>query len=162
MSCKHATFLNLQLARKIIPSPPVYDNPSLAALQQRGEEFEKDYINQLKGSGRTVAEISRGDTKEAAVQTLEAMKQGVDIIYQARLELDNWNGWADFLIKKIDKASKFGNWYYEVMDTKLSKETRAGAILQISLYSEMLEQLQGCMPEYMHIKNPGRTSLQDR
>ena len=40
------------------------------------------------------------------------------------------------------------------MDTKLSKETRAGAILQISLYSEMLEQLQGCMPEYMHIKNP--------
>ncbi len=40
------------------------------------------------------------------------------------------------------------------MDTKLSKETKAGAILQISLYSEMLEQLQGCMPEYMHIKNP--------
>ena len=154
MSCKHATFLNLQLAREIIPSPPKYDNPSLEALQQRGEEFEKDYINQLKGSGRTVAEISRGDTKEAAVQTLEAMKHGVDIIYQARLELDNWNGWADFLIKKIDKASKFGNWYYEVMDTKLSKETRAGAILQISLYSEMLEQLQGCMPEYMHIKNP--------
>jgi predicted RecB family nuclease len=154
MSCKHATFLNLQLARKIIPSPPVYDNPSLVALQQRGEEFEKEYINQLKGSGKTVAEISRGNSEEAVAQTLEAMKRGVDIIYQARLEQGRWNGWADFLIKKNDKASKFGNWYYEVMDTKLSKETRAGAILQISLYSEMLERLQGCMPEYMHIKNP--------
>ena len=154
MSCKHATFLNLQLARKIIPSPPTYDNPSLEALKQRGEEFENDYINELKESGRTVAEISRGDTKEAVAQTLEAMQRGVDIIYQARLEQDRWNGWADFLIKKNDKASKFGNWSYEVMDTKLSKETRAGAILQISLYSEMLEQLQGCMPEYMHIKNP--------
>jgi len=155
MSCKHATFLNLQLARKIIPSPPVYDNPSLVALQQRGEEFEKDYISQLKNSGKTVTEIHKGNTNEAVAQTLEAMKQGVDIIYQARLELDAWNGWADFLIKKVGNQTKFGNWSYEVMDTKLSKETRAGAILQISLYSEMLAELQGCMPEYMHIKNPG-------
>src|SRR5678815_1277603 len=97
----------------------------------------------------------RGNTNEAVAQTLEAMKQGVDIIYQARLELDAWNGWADFLIKKVGNQTKFGNWSYEVMDTKLSKETRAGAILQISLYSEMLAELQGCMPEYMHIKNPG-------
>jgi hypothetical protein len=41
MSCKHATFLNLQLARKLISPPHVYDNPSLLALQQRGEDFEK-------------------------------------------------------------------------------------------------------------------------
>src|SRR6185369_7536170 len=113
-----------------------------------------DHIDMLRRSGKTVVEINRGDTNEAAVQTVEAMKRGVDIIYQARLEQDIWGGWADFLIKKVDKTSKFGNWYYEVMDTKLSKETRAGAILQISLYSEMLEQLQGCRPEYMHIKNP--------
>lgn len=156
ISCKHATSLNLQLAKKIIPSPPVYDNPSLDALKLRGDEFESDYINQLRESGKTVADINKYDAKEAAIQTLNAMKQGVDIIYQARLEHGIWNGWADFLIKKIneERQSKFGNWFYEVMDTKLSKETKAGAILQISLYSEMLEQLQGCMPEYMHIKNP--------
>jgi uncharacterized protein len=154
MSCKHATFLDLQLVNKKIPSPPVYDNPSLVALQQRGEQFEKDYIKQLKECAKTVVEISRGNAEEAFAQTLDAMKKGVDIIYQARLEMDAWNGWADFLIKKVGKTGKFGNWYYEVMDTKLAKETRAGAILQISLYSEMLEQLQGCKPKYMHIKNP--------
>jgi uncharacterized protein len=153
ISCKHATFLNLQLAKKIISSPPTYDNPSLRALQQRGEEFESDYIKYLKDSGKTVVEISKGETKEAAAQTVEAMKQGADVIYQARLEQDTWNGWADFLIR-VDKAGKFGSWSYEVMDTKLAKETKAGAILQISLYSEMLEKLQGSMPEYMHIKNP--------
>ena len=153
MSCRHATFLNLQLARKIIPSAPSYENPSLEALRQKGEEFEKGYINQLRESGKTVVEISRGNAEEAVVKTLNAMRQGVDVIYQARLELDAWNGWADFLIK-VEKQSKFGDWSYEVMDTKLSKETRAGAILQISLYSEMLEQLQGCKPEFMHIKNP--------
>jgi uncharacterized protein len=153
ISCKHATFLNLQLAKKIIKSPPVYDNPSLEALQQRGDEFENEYINQLKKSGKTVAEIKKDNPEDAAIQTLNAMKDGVDIIYQARLQHEIWNGWADFLIK-VEKQSKLGNWSYEVMDTKLSKETKAGAILQISLYSEMLEQLQGRMPEYMHIKNP--------
>jgi uncharacterized protein len=153
MSCKHATFLNLQLARKIISPPHVYDNPSLLALQKRGEEFEKDYITHLKTSGKTVVEISKGSTNGAVAQTIDAIQKGADIIYQARLELAPWNGWADFLIK-VDKPGKFGNWSYEVMDTKLSKETRAGAILQISLYSEMLEQLQGCRPKYMHIKNP--------
>src|SRR5690349_9844042 len=154
MSCKHATSLNLKLATKIIPSPPVLEYPYLVALQQRGDEFEKEYISQLKKSGKTVAEIKRGEAKEAAAQTIDAMQRGIDVIYQARLELGVWNGWADFLIKKTGTQSKFGDWSYEVMDTKLSKETRAGAILQISLYSEMLEQLQGYQPEYMHIKNP--------
>jgi predicted RecB family nuclease len=153
ISCSHATFLNLQLSRKLIPGPPYYDNPSLAALIKKGEEFETNYINELKTSGKTVIEITRGDRKKALLETEEAMKKGVDVICQARLEYDIWHGWADFLIK-VDKPSKLGDWSYEVMDTKLSKETRAGAILQISLYSEMLEQLQGVKPELMHIKNP--------
>jgi predicted RecB family nuclease len=152
ISCHHATFLNLQLTKKIIPPPPLYDNPSLEALRQKGEEFENNFIQQLKESRKTIVEIRRDATK-AAEETLAAMKRGVDIIYQARLEHGIWNGWADFLIK-VQKQSKFGGWSYEVTDTKLSKETKAGAILQISLYSEMLEQLQGCRPEYMHIKNP--------
>jgi uncharacterized protein len=92
MSCKHATFLNLQLARKIIPSPPVYDNPSLVALQQRGEEFEKDYINQLKESGKTIAEISKGDTNQAVAQTLEAMKR--ELILFTRQGLNRIAGMA--------------------------------------------------------------------
>ena len=54
ISCHHATFLNLQLAKKIIPPPPVYDNPSLEASQKKGEEFEDSYIKQLKESGCTV------------------------------------------------------------------------------------------------------------
>jgi len=153
ISCKHVTWLNLQLAQKKIPSPPVYENPSLEALQQRGEEFEKKYIEKLKQEGKRIAEISKGNTEKALDETVEAMRAGVDVIYQARLEHQMWQGWADFLIK-ADKPGKFGDWSYEVMDTKLSRETKAGAILQISLYSEILEQLQGCKPEYMRINNP--------
>lgn len=152
INCTHATFLNLQLAKNLIAAPPVFDNPSLDALQLKGLAFEKGFIDELKENGKTVVEISSGDTSKAARETLMAMKSGADIIYQARLELGIWNGWADFLIK-VRKPGKFA-WSYEVMDTKLSKETKTGALLQISLYSEMLEQLQGVKPEYMHIKNP--------
>ena len=105
ISCHHATFLNLQLAKKIIAPPRVYDNPSLEALQKKGEEFENDYIKQLKVTGLTVVEISKNDSKKAALETLTAMKHGVDIIYQARLEHEVWNGWADFIIK-VEKSGQ--------------------------------------------------------
>lgn len=153
IGCPHATWLNLQLAHKRIPPPEMYTNFSLQALQLKGQEFEDEYIAQLKKEHNKVAEIDKDDQRNAASATLRAMQAGADVIYQARLEHGIWNGWADFLLK-VDKPGAFGNWSYEVLDTKLAKETRAGAILQISLYSEMLEHLQGCKPEFMHIKNP--------
>jgi len=107
ISCKHVTWLNLQLAQKKIPSPPAYANPSLEALQQRGEEFEKKYIEKLKQEGKRIAKIFKGNTEKALDETVEAMRAGVDVIYQARLEHQMWQGWADFLMK-ADKPGKFG------------------------------------------------------
>ena len=41
------------------------------------------------------------------------------------------------------------------MDTKLARETRAGTILQLGLYSAMLEAAQGARPEHFHVVTPG-------
>ena len=91
-------------------------------------------------------EISREDSS-AHSATIAAMKAGSDIVYQARLSKENeWGGWADFLIKRNGVSSKLGNWSYEVLDTKLATETRAGTILQIALYSEAVGEIQGKMP----------------
>jgi predicted RecB family nuclease len=152
MYCGHATFLNIQEAKKLIKAN-YRDDPMLISLQEKGEQFEKDYIEELKRSGKWVVEIGRENSEQARAETIAAMQQGADIIYQARLESGIWNGWADFLIK-VENQSALGNWSYEVLDTKLSKETKTGAILQISLYSEIIEKIQGVKPEYMHIKNP--------
>src|SRR5437762_1862488 len=84
MSCRHATWLNLQEAKKLLKAP-YYDNPTVIALRQKGEEFEKNYIEELKGSGKQVVEINKADNK-ALADTWKAMQQGVDVIYQARLE----------------------------------------------------------------------------
>src|SRR5690606_34366666 len=87
-------------------------------------------------------------------KTIEAMKAGVDVIYQARLkEEGKWSGWADFLMK-VARPSKLGDWSYEVWDTKLANETKAGTILQIGLYSERVAQIQGITPEYMGVIKP--------
>jgi predicted RecB family nuclease len=151
IACVHATFLNHQEAKGLLTAP-VNINAALYALQKKGEEFEADYINELKESKKIVIEIDKKDRRKAFQDTLNAMAMGADIIYQARLEHGIWNGWADFLIK-TNKPGKF-EWSYEVADTKLSRETKAGAILQICLYSEIVEQLQGCRSEHMYIHNP--------
>ncbi len=151
IACPHATFLNLQEAKGLLTAPKSVFG-ILAILQQKGAEFETSYIEELRKSNKTVVEIDPNDRKKAFQDTLAAISSGADVIYQARLEYDIWNGWADFLVK-VNKPGKFG-WSYEVVDTKLSKETKAGAILQICLYSEILKEFQGCMPEHMYIRNP--------
>jgi uncharacterized protein len=153
IACPHATWLNLQEARGQLKSPQNI-NAALHALQEKGEEFEAEYIEDLKKSGKTIIEIDRRAGRDKALKdTIYAMKHGAEIIYQARLEHEIWNGWADFL-RRVETPSQLGNWSYEVIDTKLSRTTKAGAILQICLYSEILKKLQGLMPEHMYIKNP--------
>ena len=153
IACAHATFLNLQVAKGKLKAPG-QSFGALKELQKKGEEFERKYLEQLKADGKIIVEIKRDNNDEQAFEdTLSAMNAGAEIIYQARLKHEYWHGWADFLLK-VDKPSRLGSWSYEVMDTKLSRQTKAGAILQICLYSEILEQLQGCLPEFMHINNP--------
>ena len=67
---------------------------------------------------------------------------------------DSWFGKADIL-RKVELTSKLGKWSYEAADTKLSKETKSGAILQLCLYSECVTDIQGQIPEYMHVVSPG-------
>ena len=49
-----------------------------------------------------------------------------------------WFGRSDVL-RRVERASKLGGWSYEVYDCKLACETKAATILQLSLYSELLE-----------------------
>lgn len=152
-SCKHFTQLSKQLVRGEITEPDVYANPVLSMLKEKGIEFENNHLNTLKTQGKSVSEINPEDP-HAEKHTIEAMKAGVDVVYQARLkEIGKWGGWADFL-KKVDKPSDLGDWSYEVWDTKLANETKAGTILQIGLYSERIAQIQGTTPEYMGVIKP--------
>lgn len=149
--CKHSTNLNYDVVQGL-KEKPISNNRVLDVLRERGIDFENSFLNILEFEGFSIIKIQQDDP-EAKQKTIDAMRQGVDYIYQARLSNDKWQGWADFLLK-VKRPSNLGDWSYEVIDTKLSTHTRAGTILQIALYSEILEEIQGVLPEYMHVRTP--------
>ena len=83
------------------------------------------------------------------------MRSGVDVIYQGTLADEGWSGRPDFL-RKVSTPSDLGDWSYEAYDAKLARETRAGALLQLCVYSQSLEAIQGVQPARMHVVTPGR------
>ncbi|WP_276374586.1 TM0106 family RecB-like putative nuclease [Chryseolinea sp. H1M3-3] len=149
LGCHHLTQLNRLVAQEKIKKPAWYD-PSLEILIQRGQEHEAAYVQHLIRKGLSVVTL-RGQSLTA---TTDAMQKGADVIVQARLDHEQWMGYADILLK-VPGASKFGNWAYEVQDTKLAQNTKAATILQLCLYTELLSELQGNFPEKMHVVKPG-------
>ncbi|MGF7078865.1 TM0106 family RecB-like putative nuclease [Mucilaginibacter sp. UYCu711] len=152
IACHHLSFLELSALEGLLERPE-YRDPLLAILQERGQAFEADYLAQLKADGFQVEDEFESGNDSGFARTTRSMLQGQDYIYQATLDDGTWNGRADFL-KKVDRPSKLGNWSYEVMDSKLAKETRAETILQLCLYSQLIGKIQGVMPEFMYVITP--------
>jgi predicted RecB family nuclease len=152
LGCRHLAALERLAAHRIIKSP-FFDDPMLEVLRERGLEHERAYVAWLARSGKTVAQVGRED-QNAFQATLNAMMAGTDVIVQARLEHDNWAGWADVLLRVPGKSS-FGAWLYEPVETKLATETRGMTLLQLCLYAELLAANQGVAPEMLRVVKPG-------
>ena len=119
-------------------------------LQTRGREHEAAYIEHLRSKGLQICE-----NPSSIDATIDAMEAGYDVIKQAHLGNASWQGYADVL-RKVAKPGRFGDWSYEIVDTKLARETRAGTILQLCLYCELLDDIQKVLPDEMHVVSPGR------
>ena len=150
LSCEHLTQLKRLVALKEIREPH-YDDPSLDALIKRGHEHEAAYVRYLNEQKELSVVDVRGKDVDA---TVAAMKDGADVIVQAKLQEGQWMGYTDILLK-VPGKSTFGNWSYEVQDTKLAQNTRAATILQLCLYTDLLSKLLGCTPDTMHVVKPG-------
>ena len=149
LGCRHLTELNRQLALGKIAKPS-WSDPALAVLIKRGEEHEASYVRYLESQGLSIINL-KGQSHDA---TVDAMSRGVDVIVQAALSHDGWLGYADILFK-VNSPSALGDWSYEVRDTKLSRNTRAATILQLSLYSEIVSTIQDREPDFMGVVKPG-------
>lgn len=154
LGCHHLTALNLATAHGKL-SPPVWRDPVLEVLQERGFQHEAAYLDHLRGTGLSVVEATSKEGGTAFEATVAAMRNGVDVIAQATLINGDWFGRADIL-RRVSVARVPGAWSYEVVDTKLAKETRAGTVLQLCLYSDILGEIQGLAPEFMHVVSPGK------
>lgn len=70
------------------------------------------------------------------------MRDGAPLIYQAQLFDGLWQGRADFL-RKVSCPSTFGDFAYEVLDTKLARGLKPPVVHQLSLYNRLVGQIQG-------------------
>jgi len=149
LACAHYTQLERkrragELAVEFVP------DPRLAAMGERGAEHERVYIERLRQARSNIVDLRERQDPRA---TLAAMREGAQAIVQAPLANDHFSGIADVLLR-VDAPSKLGAWSYEPVDTKLARETRAGTILQLCTYCEMLASIQGAEPARFHVVTP--------
>jgi uncharacterized protein len=138
LACAHLTQLD-RLAADGALRPPVWRDPMLDVLVERGMAHEAAYLEFLRVErGLEVLSLSSvGDGAKDVEETGAAMRAGVPVIAQASLRDGRWFGRADVLLR-VARASDLGGWSYEVVDTKLTSETRAGTVLQLCLYSDLV------------------------
>ena len=97
------------------------EDQMLKTLQQKGCDHEDAFLEDLKAENKSVVFIERASTELMQARTRDAMMSGADVIAQAYLELGNFGGLADFLIR-VPGKSNLGDFHYEIWDTKLSKK----------------------------------------
>jgi uncharacterized protein len=118
--CPHASALDLRsLGGELLAAAEEDDSARL--LQEKGNEHERAYLAQLRDAGRSIVTVEReSDLDLAVAKTIEALRSGPDIVYQAALRTGAWSGYADFL-ERVARPSRLGGFSYEVADTKLKR-----------------------------------------
>jgi uncharacterized protein len=157
LACSHRLALERAALAKLVDRP-MREDPQIDLIAKRGVAHERLYRDELVASGRNVVEIQpdgsiadRGEQLRAAADaTIEALRAGVDVVYQATFFDGGWVGYADFLLR-VERPSALGAWSYEVADTKLARHVKGSAVLQICSYVEQLAAIQVLEPELLHV-----------
>ena len=156
LECGHLTSLERAAVSGHLERP-VRSDPILDRIAQRGQLHEERFLDSLLAEGFQAMKLDpdldlpRGQRLDKGrEQTLEAMRAGADIVYQAVLFDGRRLGYADFL-RRVERASDLCPWSYEVWDTKLARHAKASAVLQLCMYSDLLRDYQGLAPAEMHL-----------
>src|SRR5262245_24149824 len=153
LNCAHLTALDLKVARGALEKP-VRSDPLLDLLRERGQRHEDAFLDHLHRQGLSIARIQGVEVTDAAVaDTSAAMRRRQDIIVQAALQNGRWSGRADVL-RRVEKPSALGAWSYDIIDTKLARETKGGSVLQLLLYADLLQRAQGMSCDHVHVVRP--------
>lgn len=148
-------------------------DPFLSMLGRKGTAGEREVTRKLfVNLGLDVADLSSASgasPRERAAVTQQALLDRPDVIYQAPLAAGEFHGIADFLVRTdlLDgewasrRAAAVGAGArliggptaplspgrYTVWDAKLTRRARPQQLIQLCCYAEMLEQMQGALPE---------------
>ena len=160
IACHHLLTLDRAQAAGQIDKP-YFQDPSIELLRELGARHEQAYFRHLaEVQGLEIACIPMSvPWTESAAQTLDALRRGASVIYQATFQNGAWHGRSDFLIR-VPKPSSLGAWSYEPLETKLALSTKAGALVQLCFYADLLSQIQDVQPDWVHTVLGGGTEAE--
>nr|WP_125612665.1 TM0106 family RecB-like putative nuclease [Specibacter cremeus] len=101
-------------------------------------ELVKQYGDWNPTTGRGVKIVDRAEPTRAALgakrdETLAALRNGADVVFQATFFDGEFVGFADFLVRQTGGD-------YAVWDTKLARHAKVSALLQLAAYGDQLLQ----------------------
>ena len=144
-TCELALLRTLDARLGRIPTLPVDPDAMLERTAELGAAHEAHLRETYLGrfgrydptTGRGLLELpsdpprSTQDLLDRRDLTLDALREGVDAVYQAELFDGTLSGRADFLVRTDDG--------YAVYDTKLARHAKVTAVLQLAAYADQLE-----------------------
>jgi len=150
LDCEHLTALDLK--NFDMPMEKAADDENALLIQKHGYAHEQAFAARLKSKHKTFVDISQvgKDKKKQLDATIQAMKDGIEVIYQAALRYGNVAGYSDFL-RRVEYPSQLGSYSYEVLDTKLARSPRAKFLIQLAFYSELVSTIQKTPPKMMYV-----------
>jgi uncharacterized protein len=157
LACGHLVALKRRVASgESIPS----DRSALGeVLANLGAGHEQRHLDALRARGLRVKAFaderdryasSADELRALEAETVAAMGEGYDVIYQPTFFDGRWMGRADFLLRVKTPSARWP-WGYEAADAKLARRVRSEAVLQLCEYSAHLERLQGTAPALMQV-----------
>ena len=149
LSCKHIIF-NEKYEKELKLKRKPHSNIDQLRFD-KGNIHEAKYFEKLKKKYSKVKDIKKLKNVDKFKETLNAMKQGYEIIYGGWLTDGKWSGEADFLEINKKNKSNFGDYFYEVIDTKNSKKIKGDHIYQTGVYYDLLKKSQGIPSENLYI-----------
>lgn len=131
----------LGLVPRLIVSDPMRDRAALLGDRHERsilEDFKRKYGPWSPSRRGGVVEIAEATAMERDIleakhaESLQALRAGADVVYQAGFFDGRFHGRSDFLIRQADGR-------YQVFDTKLARHAKVEALLQLAAYGEQLD-----------------------
>ena len=143
LDCHHLTALRCRGCARLDAKPKIWD-PVLQTLVERGLAHEREYVERLKESGISLSSRSpaAGSTRRRSIRPWR--RCGRARTSSCRALSSKAPGAAGRTFCGGWKLRvRLGRWSYEVIDTKLARETKGATVLQLSLYSDLVAAVQG-------------------
>ena len=147
--CEFALLRKLDVELGRIEKPEAEEDKLLERIARLGDQHEARALDGLlaqygpytSSTGAGVYLVERPDrfNRPGLVarqqETLDVLKAGADVVFQATFFDGRFQGFADFLVREPDTQR------YVVCDTKLARHAKTEALLQLAAYAD---QLTGC------------------